>query len=353
MLDRIEPYFDHSELGPQQVSGEVLNDEEFLAMPRHIRVQGDYLVVSDMASDQSIHVMARGNGERVASFGRRGDGPGEFTTSAVLSGVPGVEDVMYAFDPSKSHVTRLGLPNGEIRELEGRTFLRLPTAGFTYDLEMMNESRAVGLGLFDGGRLGVFDLVSGETQYVGPMPPGDDVRFHILQQAYMGTLVTSPSRHRIAVLSRRASRIEIYDGAGDLLEVFDGPHVFDADYRVDRQGQYMAGLLNRHGYSSAAATDDYIFAAFSGRAEAHFRGWSGSHAEFVHVFTWDGELDRVLVLDREVLAIAVDPSGSTLYALTDFPEPALLRFPLASAHGSPVEGDGVHGLMNGEAGGQG
>jgi hypothetical protein len=159
------------------------------------------------------------------------------------------------------------------------------------------------------------------------------------QQAYLGTLVSDPGRNRIAVLSTRAPRIEIFSAAGGVLMETEGPYPFVPDYRFDRRGEFMAGPRNRHAYPSASATDGQILALFSGRAEAHFRGWSGSHGEFLHVFDWDGEFQRAFRLDREVLRIAVDPAGGRLYALTDHPEPAVVVFSLGRGASSRRAGE--------------
>lgn len=326
-LAQMEPYFDHRDFDPEVLQSAVLNADEFLAMPRRLTVAGGYLVVSDMASDQSIHVFDRDSGLHVGSFGRRGDGPGEFMTFPELSVVPGQTDIVYAFDPTKAQVTRLEVPGGAIDEFEGRSVLRVPTAQLAYGLRMLDQSRAVSLGFFRDGRLGFFDLLDGDSRYTGSVPePEDAVRYDIAQQAYQSILIPRPDGKRFAVLTNRASQIEIYDEDGRLLSSTDGPYAFPVDYLVHRRDGYMAGPRNRFGYSSGAATNERIFALFSGRAEGHFRGWRGSHAEFLHVLDWNGQIEQVFRLDREVLQIALGESGTRLYALTDYPEPAILTF---------------------------
>jgi hypothetical protein len=135
------------------------------------------------------------------------------------------------------------------------------------------------------------------------------------------------------VATMRSSEADIYAISGELLGRAQSPYEFAIDYMLDG-GEFMAGPRTRKGYSSVAASDSLVFALFSGRAEAHFPGRHGSHGEFVHVFDWDGRLDRVIRLDREVVGIATDRTGSKLYAITERPESAVLVFSIAE---NPVD----------------
>lgn len=327
-MAEMEPQLDHSHLSPTHLMAETVSESDLLGMPRSLAVVGHHVVVSDMAADRAFHVFDQDSGAHLNSFGRRGDGPGEFTTFAVISRVPERSDAIDAFDPTKAQVTRLELPGGDVQQVGQRDHRRVSASGFPYDLVMLREGRAAGLGLFPSGRLGLFDLADGGGSYAGELPDAEGQHQAIIQQAYMGTLASNPSGTRIAVVTNRASQLEIYDSDGELLSRTDGPFPFGPDYRVGRQGDYERGIRHREGYPSVAATEDRIYALFSGRAEAHFRGWSLSHGEFVHVFNWSGELKSVFKLDREVLRIALDNDASTLFAVTDTPTPSVLRFRL-------------------------
>lgn len=330
MADRIMhdmvPSFDHAEHEPQTIHGVVMNDADILARPRSVEIIGEYLVISDAASEHVIHVFDRKSEDHVNSFGRLGDGPGEFMASAVLSGSPGMDSIVTTLDPTHRRVTRFRIPEGQIEPV-GRTSTRqLPTLHFVYNLKMVDEHRGVGLGFFDSGRLGFFDLLNEAEDYAGDVPGDDDEPYIIRQQAYQSYLALNPARTRIAVLTRLATAIDIYDERGNHLATAEAPYRFPVDYLIDNEGNFMAGMRNRHGYKGVATTDDSIFALFSGRAEAHFRGMSGAHGEFVHEFNWDGELKRVFRLNQEVLDITVDEMGATLYAITERPQPAVLVF---------------------------
>lgn len=87
------------------------------------------------------------------------------------------------------------------------------------------------------------------------------------------------------------------------------------------------GLDLRFGYVAVAATDDRIYALFSGRITAAF-GREAPYGEYVHVYDWNGEMQGVLKLDRASVGIAVDPEGEALYATTEDPRPAVRAYSL-------------------------
>lgn len=326
--EEMEPFFDHAEHHPVMIGSRVISEAEFLGRPRRLAAVGNYLVVSDMVSEHAVHVFDRGSHEYIGSFGRHGRGPGEFIAAPALSAVPGASDLVLALDPSFRRASLFRLPKGGVVPFDERGIVRLPTA-FVYALEMIDQRRAMGLGFFEHGRLGLFDLAAETVEYAGALPAEHrDEHYVRLQQAYQGFLALNPARTRAVVATRLSSDVEIYDTAGALLARGQAPYPFGVDYMVDEDGEFMAGPRTRFGYQSVAATDSLIYALFSGRAEAHYRGVRGGHAEFVHLFGWDGSLRGVLRLDREVLAIAVDPAATELYAVTENPQPAVLVFPL-------------------------
>jgi hypothetical protein len=324
----LEPYFDHAEVGPTLLRSEAIYEGEALGIPQRILATPAHLVVSDRASEHRLHVFDRATGERLGSFGRDGRGPGEFTHAPEISTVPGQAEVLYAYDGNQRRVTRLRLPEMTPVDFGDRSVLTLPGEQTVYDLVMLDQDRAVGLGLFPAARLGFFNLVDNSAHHTGRLPSDDGYPFHIVQMAHIAFLAVHPMHERFAVLTRHGTRVELYDRGGDLVAEAAGPHPFRVDYEVDRRGDMLRGPRNRHAYRGAAAGEDRLYALFSGRAEAHFPGPSGQAAEFVHVLDWEGRLDRVYRLDREVYAIALGPTGTALYAVTHSPEPAVLRFPL-------------------------
>lgn len=330
VVEEMEPFFDHQELDPQPITGLVISEDHLLGRPRDVEIVGEYIVVADMASEHRLHVLHRRSHEHVGSFGRSGEGPGEFASSPVLSTIDGVDDRFAALNPTYRRVTFFGLPEGAIVPFGATDAVDLPTQHFVNDLKMIDGKRAAGVGFFQDGRLALFDLVTKQAEFTGTVPGASDEPFLIRQQAHHAFLALSADQRRIAVVTRLTTDVDIYGTSGEHLARAETPYDFAVDYMLDEGGNFMPGPRNRHGYQGVTASDSAIFALFSGRAEAHFRGMSGIHSEFIHVFDWEGNLTRVLQLDREVLEIAIDPTGSRLYAITERPQPAVLVYSVSS-----------------------
>src|SRR5690606_14996100 len=68
----------HAAFAPVGTESRVVYDGETLALPIGIEVVGEHLVLLDGAADSMITVLRRSDGALVRTFGRRGEGPGEY-----------------------------------------------------------------------------------------------------------------------------------------------------------------------------------------------------------------------------------------------------------------------------------
>lgn len=330
--------FDHAATGATPLRGEPLGDAEFLGIPNQLAVVGPYLLTADMASESFLHLVEPNTGQRLASFGRGGGGPGEYYSVPRLVDTPSPTDsAIWAYDLSQARLTRYDFRDVAGEQFDGRVSTRLRAPATVYELLLVSDTSALGLGFFPGGRLGYFDLPRGRFALRGAMPVQSDAPPSVLQHAYQGRLVSDPARTRVAVATVRGSQIEIYGRNGILLTKVNGPYPFEVDFDVKggrNKPQFSAGRLNRYGYVDLDATDAHVYALFSGRSEEAFRRDAGL-AEYIHIFDWQGRFIKAYHLDRAVTEIALDPGRSLIYAVTRDPEPALLRFrvpPVQVAH---------------------
>jgi hypothetical protein len=314
----------------EPLAGTVLYGGDKLSRPQSIGVAGDWVLVGDMPRPHALHVIARADGRYLASWGRQGEGPGEFSS---LWGIqPAGPREVWLFDPTQVRLTLLdvsallaGAPNPLRRTLMLRGDHLPMTAVWTAD------SLLVSSGMFSAGRLARFDAAGEPRDVVGPLPPAKpNTPPAVAQHAYAGTLVRHPSRPLLAIGTRHADRVEIYGTDGRLVTVARGPANFEPVYEPKvRAGAPVMGTGDdlRFGYVDLFATDKRLYALYSGATRAERPGKASFGTE-VHVFDWEGGLRARYALDALALAIAVDPGGSTLYTVRHDPEPAVLRYPL-------------------------
>lgn len=316
----------------QPLAGTVLYGGDTLSRPQSIGVSGAWVLVGDVPRPHALHVISRADGRYLASWGRKGEGPGEFSS---LWGIQpaGPRDV-WLFDPDQVRLSRLDVPAllaGAPDPLRRTLVLRGESMPMT--AVWLADTLVVGSGMFSGGRLAQFDSSGSLRRVVGALPPAKpNVPAAVAQHAYSGTLVRHPSRPLLAIGTRHADRVEIYGVDGGLVTVARGPANFEPVYEPMVRGNtpvMATGDDLRFGYVDLFAAGDRLYALYSGATRGERPGRASFGTE-VHVFDWEGGLRARYALDAPVLALAVDPTERTLYAIRHDPEPAVLRYPLPS-----------------------
>lgn len=287
-----------------------------------IAAVGRHLVVTDNGGQPFIHVLDRETGVRLFSFGRSGEGPGEFPMppwlmrtvyrdgylwlsndfTSRLTGVkidfaaitPSVTDTVRVYTIARGISNAMWLPNGKLlrTRFDGRK-------GY-----LIEEMDSLGHQEREVRTLGVTDARFPQSEIIG---------------AYMHTLCPAPSGRRFAIAFSYAGRVDFYSDSGELLgrgEVpFDFKPILDRNPVTGQPGFKNGERHVRRAYQMCHATERHVFALFSGRLNGEDRGLADPGHAFVHVFDWRGRLVRQLLLDHGTYGIAVDSTETTLYSV--------------------------------------
>lgn len=310
--------------------GAVLFDGDALGRPQSIAVLDDWLLVSDVPRPHALHVLRRSDGRYLKAWGREGAGPGEFRT--LWSIQPAGRGGAWLYDPDQSRLTLLDVPSllGGLGDPVRRQ-LNLQADLMPMSALWASDTLLVSSGMFAQGRLALFDGRGRLRRTAGPLPPmREGVPPTVAQHAYSGTLALHPSRSRVAIGTRHADRVEIYDANGGLVRVGRGPRGFEPVYEIAVRGgapSMATGAELRFGYVDLAAAGDHLYGLYSGRSREERPGQAHYGGE-VHQFDWNGRLVRILPLDHLALALSVPPDERTLYTVRHNPTPAVLRYAL-------------------------
>lgn len=326
------PDLDHADLAPIGLAGEVLSRDDALGLPAALAIVGDYLVVVDRGGQAPLHTVHRSTGELV-SFGREGEGPGEFEATWNLDPDPG-GSAFWVWDLGLQRLTLVELagprPAGPLRD--SRIVRLRSSAPLVTGIARLTDGGWLATGLFTDGRLGEFDADGRFRGVRGAVPEtGANVPTPVLQQAYYGPIEARPDRGRVAVGALQAGHLEIFDLASGSSALARVPFEFEPRFSVhegSEGGPVMATAEDvRHGYVDLAATPTRLYALFSGRTSAGHpdRPTFGEH---VHVFDWDGGFRGALRLEEAAIAVAVDGEAGVLYAVSHDPAPAIWRYAL-------------------------
>lgn len=324
---------DHAGLPTQELAGETLAEAETFALPTKVSVVAERLVVVDRYAEQPITWLDRTTGSVIGYFGLRGEGPGEFAAATSIVKDPADSSTLWVYDFGLARLTPID-PNGS--DLLGRPefpTLTLRTPAPTLDVAWLPDGSLIATGFFSEGRLARFDRQGDLIGMVGSIPPTSvSAPPAVRQHAFHSVMALSPDYKRVVLASRYAGLVEIYETHSWSQLSADSPFPFDPRFEVaeSSHGPVMAGSPHtRLGYVDVAVTAERIYALFSGRTPAGYQN-RASFGEYVHVFDWSGKFLNALKLDAEVIAIALDETASTLYAVRHLPVPAVLRYELAN-----------------------
>lgn len=319
---------DHDFLSPRPLHGETVSASDQFAMPISVGIVGERLVLADGMGDPAIHVLDRKSGELRRSMGRQGEGPGEFIAPRTVDPISG-ESAFWVFDGGTQRLTRVDLDSDEpISQVET---VALRSGATLLETLWGPDGGVIALGFFGDGRLGYFDAEGDQLASAGRLPPNPmDLPGNVVQHAYQGRIQPDPARERLAVGSRHASRLELYDADGTLRALARSPFEFEPEFEVKEteHGPVMAPLsAMRYGYIDVAAGENVVLGLFSGRTLAA-NPEDANFGRFVHVFDWDGQFLAAYQLDADVFSITLDEEANALYAIRHLPTPALLKYEL-------------------------
>lgn len=325
---------------PAAIAGRLLTDTVSLALPTALALTPDGLVVAvDARAPEAVRVFDPA-GTLVARLGREGSGPGEFVSAVSVFGRPGHPGELWVFDTRLERVVQLraetlrGRPTAveafasEVK-LQPGLVVEAPRWLDDSTLVALNPMLAAGEGRFI--RFGANGVRRGT---MGEPPPESRESWgsaFVRQQAWGGEMAVHPSRPLFVLASRYAGRLEAFDRDGAVRVRFRVPQAFDPDFAPAQDGINMErGRDFRFGYLDVAATERYVYALFSGRLQRD-RSVPPDEADQVHVFDWQGRLERVIRLDTPIGHLAVDPAGATLYGTRLDPHPQVVAFSLPAS----------------------
>lgn len=293
------------------VSAQVVARSPLFGKLKFLLVRGSRLWATDAGGDPSLHVIDLATGQIIRSFGRRGDGPGEFHAGWWLWPDPRNPAGVLVYDPELNRVTEMALDSGGRPSVGGIALLQRSP-------EPMNIAplggKYVGWLSDPGPRWMLFELDSSAAAMTdGPLLGPADAPFKQRMFASNNlTICSKPDGSRFAVLYASAGRIELHDSAAKLVGLANVPDSSNGDFANGRAGEGLRWERLRYHYVGCAATDRFFFALFSGHPDPPSGG--GFEAERVQVFGWNGALAGDLRLSASVLHLTVDRAGTTLYA---------------------------------------
>ena len=272
----------------------------------------------------SLHVavLNRTTGEILHQFGRHGAGPGEFLDP--MWAVPVSEKPpsvwLYDFQNRRFTLLDLGEPGRPSRWQTRRMDL-----GLSVTQLMRAGGRYVANGLFPDFTLLVTDTLGTPEARIRADPPfGPRAVPHpdgrrVLNRNFMAA---DPGGRRFVLAYQFRSRLDFFTARGERYGTVRGPRSTKPSFRVEGQ-RFLWNDDNEMAFQSVTATKRYVYALFCGcRVDEERAG------NLIQIFRWDGAYVGELVLDHQILTLAVDESDQILYGGIEEPFPGVAEWRL-------------------------
>jgi hypothetical protein len=194
-------------------------------------------------------------------------------------------------------------------------------------MNWINPHVLLGLGAVDSTRITLLDstgarILVGPARLLGP----DSIPIQTRLSVSSGVKACSrPGGREWAMIFLAAGRIDRYNDAAQLLGQFEVPIATDGYFVRDSSGAWSAPIPRLH-YVDCAATNNKLYAVYSGRTREAFEGAGASNGRYLHVFSWSGKLERSFRFDDEVGYIAME--GDSIIYATAHNSTAVRRFTL-------------------------
>ena len=318
-------HFSADSLTTYELDGTVLISSDSLGSPHLIAVGRDRIYVGDTKASRSLLIFDRHTGDFVSSVGDEGQGPREINFLWAMDFKPGQDSGwLFEFSPRRMLFFDGGSLTGES--------IVLQDLGAPMGPAWITGSRIASVGMYEEGRLAVHRADGDFMYFIGDHPPGEsDVPVPVRQHAFEALIQTNSDSSKIVVATQNTDRIEIYD-TDSLLHTIRGPVFSEPHYTVHHNdsGDSWLSLDDEtiKSYSSVAATDEFIFALYSGRTLEWLKRttWFVPPGRTVFVFTWSGHPVATLNIEDGVVAIGVSADSHNLYAVYHRPAPMVLHY---------------------------
>lgn len=293
-----------------------------------LALDGERMVVLDGLGPRAFNVIDLADGRTLTAVGRSGQGPGEFVAPrAVEVTRDGRAARAWVYDFQLGRLTGIDLSGESAEPQVLRVMNGLHNPAWIGDTLVTN-------GMFAGEMLRFYVPSDAEMDLVrsAGASPFSELQPDIAMHLNRSSMVVQPAGGRIAVAFLYISRLHLYDRHGRQTLAVAGPQEITPAYRTaydNREGitRFLRTDETRFAYIDVTATDEAIYALYSGRArgEADGQEYAGNT---IHVFDWDGRLVEVVQLPEDARRIMVDPSGERLYAARDLPWPGVIELNL-------------------------
>ena len=302
-----------------EITGKRWNISEDIGKAFAIHVCDEYIIIRNDISDTKLTAVWLNHTKEIYNFGKWGAGPFELTNPGPIIAHSSSIDV---FDGAKMSLLNFDLTTIRNRDsISVKTLFKTNVNGIISILPL-EDSLYISSGVFPDGQLCLIDKNGIPIKYLGNYPSEIDntmdIPFQILGMAYQSSMCKQPTQKRFALVTRYGEIIQIYEWDSEYklaneLYIRNNLAPKIATREINGTPNFMPDKDTRWGYISIDATDEYIFALYSGRLQVPENAFYAGNQ--IHVYDWNGKFIYKINVDYDLTSIAV--KNKKIYALLE------------------------------------
>ena len=122
---------------------------------------------------------------------------------------------------------------------------------------------------------------------------------------------------RVAVVNQYFKELEIYNYEGALVKSYSFPDTEEPIFYLRESITSDETVLH---YNGICSTNDFIYASYIGFDDIELEKLAYDIPTEIHVFTWEGDLHKIIKLDRPIKTLTVTEDNKTLIAVDPLSE---------------------------------
>jgi len=281
-----------------------------------------YMVLIDDKGDHLVKIFDLNNGQLMASFGERGQGPSEFISAWRIVKCEGEAQKFWVLDIATKNLKLFSI-NSVCSGIEKpeRIVHLTEESGSSIQLEMLDKQNMIALGFYTDCRLVEFNDVGRQIGKIGSLPIKlkNDIAAMQHSHGFEGSFVLNRKLGEIFVATRLGTILEVYNIDKGLTKTLYGPEPFFPDYEVARYGENHIKTYSRKsrfGFIDITFLErtETIYVLYSGRFKHNDR--QAFAGDVVYVLRSNGEILHKIKLDRNIYRLKISRDGTLLWGIS-------------------------------------
>jgi hypothetical protein len=289
----------------------------FFTPRRFILLDNQYFIFIADTDGEILQIYDIDSGENIKSFGKKGQGPGEFVGASIVSPSPSNPKEFWIYDVTLRRLTKYNIETVlNSTDIKPDYIVNIcADAGQPFNFSFLSDNTFIASGAFQS-RLCFYNL-NGDTIKTNGYVPGkrdhNVTIFEHLVVAYQCALNFNHRKKKIAICNYDGDLLEIYDIKGNIIKTVHGPDLFIPEY-IPYSG-HAKMTSQRCGYTDLCSSSNYIYCVYSGERQENMQDWLVGCGKNILIFNWQGEPVKQVKTDIRLGPINFSEERNTIYAI--------------------------------------